>query len=91
MWCTGYIKRKQGKLPTKWTLVSDEDTIYDFDPNAFEIGSKISKGNIKYDAEITSNIDYGKMNFRVKLNNLPDFEGKQDSWLNFKASFESIS
>ena len=64
------------KLPTEWMLVFYEDTIYDFYPNTFKIGSKSSKFNIKYNETITSNIDNENMDFRVKLYKLPDFDGK---------------
>ena len=39
---------------------------------------------------MTSNIDNEKINFRVKLSEFPDFDGNQDSWLNFRARFESM-
>ena len=58
-------KNKPGKLPTKWTVVFDQDNIYDFDPNTFEIGSNIPEENMKDDMTITSNIDNEKMNTRV--------------------------
>ena len=57
----------QGKLPIEQKLVFDESTTYDFHPNAFKIGGKRSKGNIKYYATIISNIDIYNMNFRVKI------------------------
>ena len=69
-------------------MIFDEDTISDFDPNAFEIGSKILKGNMKYDATITSYIDNERMNFRVKLSKCPDFDRNKDSCLKFRASFK---
>ena len=31
------------------------------------------------------------MNFKVKISGFPDFDGKQDSWLNLRVSFEAIS
>ena len=74
----------QGKLPIEQKLVFDESTTYDFHPNAFKIGGKRSKGNIKYYATIISNIDIYNMNFRVKFSKSPDFYGKQDSWINSK-------
>ena len=40
------------------------------------------------DTTINSNIDNEKMNLRLKLSELPDFDGKQDSWLNFRASLK---
>ena len=76
----------QGKLPTKGTLVFDEENTYDFDSNAFKIQGKSSRGNMIDDTTINSNIDNEKMNLRLKLSELPDFDGKQDSWLNFRAS-----
>ena len=91
MWCTKYQQMNQGKIPIEQTLVFDEDNIYDFDPNTFKIGSKSSKFNIKYNETITSNIDNENMDFRVKLYKLPDFDGKQHSWINPIESFEAIS
>ena len=81
----------QGGLPTEWTNIFNEDTIYYFDTNAFEIGSKISKGNMKDGATIASNIDNEKINVRVKFSEFPGFDGKQDSWLNFRAIFEATA
>ena len=71
--------------------VFNEDTIYVLNQNSFDIGSKISKGNMKYDAAITSNIYNEKMNFRVKLSKLPYFDRNKYCWLNYRAIFEAIS
>ena len=60
-----------GKLPTKLTVVFYEDTIYGFDQNTFKIGSKISKGNMKYDATITSNIYNYKYELQSKVVRVP--------------------
>ena len=62
-----------------------------FDPTTFEIGIKISKCNMKYDTTINSIIDKENMNSRVNLFKLPYLNGKQDSWINFRAKFEPIS
>ena len=45
---------------------------------------------MKYDATITYNTDNDKMKFRVKFSEFPDFDRKKESWLNSRASFESI-
>ena len=45
---------------------------------------------MKDDATITSNIDNEKANFSVKFYELPNFDGEQDHWINFRESFESI-
>ena len=51
----------------------------------------MSKGNMKDDARFTSNIDNQKMNFRVKFSEFPDFDGNQDSWLNFREIFGAMT
>ena len=40
IWRTWYRQMNQGKMTTKRTLVFDEDNIYEFDPNASEVGIK---------------------------------------------------
>ena len=70
---------ESGQTSNRCILVFDESIIYGFEPNTFKIGSNISKGNMKDNATINPNIDNEKMNFRVKLSELPDFDGKQES------------
>ena len=82
---------KPGKNNNLTNNVFNEDTIYVLNQNAFYIGSKISKGNIKDDAAITSNIYNEKMNFRVKLSRFSYSDRKQYYWLNYRAIFEAIS
>ena len=72
-------------------IIFDEDTIYDFDPNTFEIGREIWKGNMKYHATTTSNIYNKKNKPRVKLSKFPDFNSKQDSWIKSRSSFKAIT
>ena len=80
---------KQVKLPIYWILVFDEENVYNFYPNMLEIGSKSSKVNMRDNTTITSHIDNEKMNFRANLSKFPDFERKQNSWINLRGSFET--
>ena len=46
---------------------------------------------MKYYVEVISNIDSKNMNSRVKLSGLRGVNENQDSWVDFRSSFEALS
>ena len=91
MWCAWYRQINQGRLPANWAVVFYEKTIDAFDTNKLNIGIKISKGNFKDDAESTldKNIDNKTIYFRLKFSKFPDFDRRNDQWINFQESLNT--
>ena len=98
-WIFNYKKEiGGGNLPVNWNNEFSEEQFFNFEyiptnysKYSIEPDSIKSKYNIQEEDEDDKEHEHHDSDFRIKLTNFPDFDGSQQSWYNFRESFEALA
>ena len=98
-WIFNYKKEiGGGNLPVNWNNEFSEEQFFNFEyiptnysKYSIEPDSIKSKYNNQEEDEDDKEHEHHDSDFRIKLIDFPDFDGSQQSWYNFRESFEVLA